>query len=438
MNTNTHLNLSDYLTAVKLAVSEIFDQDIWVACQIRAVNSKGGHYYFELADSQENGVISASCRGTLWRYIATSVIHKFEKTTNHKLQAGLKILVRGRAVFHAQYGFSFNINDINPAYTLGELAQAYTQMKQKLIDNGLMIKNKSLDMPFDIYNVAVIAPQNAAGLGDFRAEADRLTSKGVCQFDYYEATFQGNDAPNSICQAVSRLLTASVDYDIVVIIRGGGATGDLAYLNDYELAKTVAQIGIPVWVGIGHERDKGILDEIAHTCFDTPSKVIFGIEKYIVNTWQTAKNNYHSITKISYNNIQYYQKNIDTLLAKTKMIIIYKNNDYQKQTMHLLNTIQQFSRYRLQNINHKTEKIFSKHAIYKNILKNKEKQSEYLYQFIKSQDPQKQLKKGYAIVRQNGKIVSRIGDIVAQDKLTICFQDGQLTVELNKVQFEKF
>ncbi|MGP5074635.1 exodeoxyribonuclease VII large subunit [Psychrobacter celer] len=283
---DTVLRLSDYLSAVEMVVKETFNHRVWVKAEIRNLSSKGGHYYFELAEKDDDGKVVASCRGNLWRFKAARVLAKFERATGMPLERDLTVLLKVSAGFHAQYGFSLTIEDIDPSYTLGDLARQYAEMVDRLTGEGLLHLNQQLPTPFDIEHVLVIAPEKAAGLGDFQADADRLASTGACQFHYHHATFQGNHAPSEIRQAIVSTQQQFQDTyqrlpDLLVIIRGGGAVGDLAYLNDYELAALVAEQPIPVWVGIGHERDKVILDEVAHTSFDTPSKVIAAIISHL-------------------------------------------------------------------------------------------------------------------------------------------------------------
>lgn len=283
---DTVLRLSDYLAAVEMVIKQTFDHRVWVKAEIRNLSSKGGHYYFELAEKDDDGKVVASCRGNLWRFKAARVLAKFERATGMPLDRDLTVLLKVSAGFHAQYGFSLTIEDIDPSYTLGDLARQYAEMVDRLTGEGLLNLNQQLPVPFDIEHVLVIAPEKAAGLGDFQADADRLASTGACHFHYHSATFQGNHAPSEIRQAI---VSAQQQFygayqrlpDLLVIIRGGGAVGDLAYLNDYELAALVAEQPIPVWVGIGHERDKVILDEVAHTSFDTPSKVIAAISGHL-------------------------------------------------------------------------------------------------------------------------------------------------------------
>ena len=317
---DTVLSLSDYLSAVQLVISETFAHTVWVKAEIRSLSAKGGHYYFELADKDIDGKVTASCRGTLWRGQATKVLSKFEKNTGMRLERGLNVLLKVSATFHAQYGFSLNIVDIDPTYTLGDLAKQYQMILTRLHEEGLLDLNQSLPMPFDIEHVLVIAPEKAAGLGDFRADADRLASTGACIFHYQYATFQGNHAPEDIRQAIIKgmknLSKQHITADLIVIIRGGGAVGDLAYLNDYELAALVAEQPIPVWVGIGHERDRVMLDEVAHQSFDTPSKVIAGIRNHLLTITQGAKQHFLTIEQIAKSSILQARRDSEQQLTK--------------------------------------------------------------------------------------------------------------------------
>jgi exodeoxyribonuclease VII large subunit len=199
--------------------------------------------------------------------------------------AGIKLLVRARPVFKAQYGFSLEIDAIDPDYTLGDLEAKKREIRMRLQNEGLFERNRLLSSPFDFHLVLVVSPAEAAGLGDFRKEADRMGRHGVCRFVYAHSRFQGEGAAQEIVatatQALRELGGTGVP-DAIALIRGGGAVNDLAWLNDYALARWVCDQPIPVLTGIGHERDSTVIDEVANTRFDTPSKVVSGIEQQIV------------------------------------------------------------------------------------------------------------------------------------------------------------
>ena len=189
------------------------------------------------------------------------------------------MLVKVKADFHPVHGFDLIVEDIDPSFTLGDLLAKLGAIREALRAEDIYDSNKRLPRPEEFVRVAVICPATSAGQGDFRSEADRLQQAGLCDFDYFTATFQGGDASQSIRDAVRAAYDAHKvrPYDALAIIRGGGSVTDLAWLNDLKLARWVCRVPIPVLTGIGHERDSTILDEVAHRRFDTPSKVALHI-----------------------------------------------------------------------------------------------------------------------------------------------------------------
>lgn len=177
------LSLSEYLGTVQEVIRLTFDEPVWVRAEIRNLNVKGGHYYLELAEKDaDTDKVIASCKATIWKFSANKIVHKFERETGIELASDLNVLIKIRARFDPQYGFSVNIEEIDSSFTLGEIAKRYQQIVERLTQEGLIHKNKLLPTPFDIQNVLVIAPQNAAGLGDFKKDADALERNGVCHF----------------------------------------------------------------------------------------------------------------------------------------------------------------------------------------------------------------------------------------------------------------
>ena len=250
----------------------------------------GAQFQQEAGDMADQAVfdfalvgLNAQARAVIWQSMASAILPAFEQATGAQLAPGIKLLVRARPVFKAQYGFSLDIDAIDPDYTLGELEARKRDIRARLQAEGVFAANKQLTPPWDFNAVLVVAPTGGAGLGDFQAEADRLQSHGICRFTYALSRFQGEGAPMEIRHALQQALGQGTDtspspFDAVVILRGGGAVNDLAWLNDYGLARLICDMPIPVFTGIGHERDTTVLDEVAHARYDTPSKVIAGIE----------------------------------------------------------------------------------------------------------------------------------------------------------------
>jgi exodeoxyribonuclease VII large subunit len=269
------VDLSELLTRVKDVIDNGLPLPVWVRAEISELRAKNGHLYLTLAQRNERGDVLAQARAIVWRQRAVEIMARFAQVTGRGLQPDIKILCLARVQFNVLYGLSLIIDDVDPVFTLGDLAAKLGRIREELKRAGLYELNQALAAPEDFVRVAVISPETSAGLGDFRRETDRLQNAGLCDFRFFEATFQGMDAPASITRAIRRALAAHREgpFDALVIIRGGGSVTDLAWLNDLELARLAAGVPVPLITGIGHERDSTILDEIANRRFDTPSKV---------------------------------------------------------------------------------------------------------------------------------------------------------------------
>lgn len=275
--------LSMLLAGVAQAVAQAYRVGAWTLVEVSRVDARRGHVYLELAERDAAGQAVAQARAIVWAETAAILLPAFERATGAVLGPGLKLLVRARPTLHPLYGLSLVVDDIDPDYTLGDLEARKREIRTRLQAEGLFDRNRRLPAPWDYRAVLVVAPEGAAGLGDFRAEADRLQRTGACRFVYMHSRFQGDGAAAEVRDALTRGLQAwKIDHDAtpdaVCVIRGGGAVNDLAWLNDYALARWICECPVPVHTGIGHERDETVLDEVAHTRFDTPSKVIAGIE----------------------------------------------------------------------------------------------------------------------------------------------------------------
>lgn len=283
--------LSRLLNGVASAVAQAFSKGVWTLVEVVEARVRG-HVYLELSERDGSGQPVAKARAMIWSATAARILPEFEKATGAVIGAGIKLLVLARPVFHAQYGFSLEIEAIDPEYTLGDLEARKREIRERLQREGVFEHNRRLEPPWDYRCVLVVAPEDAAGLGDFRKESERLERFGVCRFVYAHSRFQGEGAAREIVSAMVRALEAfpkGAPPDAIALIRGGGAVNDLAWLNDYDLARFICDQDIPVLTGIGHERDNTLPDEVAHQRFDTPSKVIAGIEHQILQRTLEAR-----------------------------------------------------------------------------------------------------------------------------------------------------
>ena len=414
---DSQLSLSEYLSTVQEVIHVTFDEPVWVKAEIRNLSIKGGHYYLELAEKDENtDKVIASCKATIWKFTAAKMVLKFERESGIELSWDLNVLIKVKASFSPQYGFSVNIEAIDSSYTLGDIARRYQQILERLTSEGLVNKNKALPTPFDIQNVLVIAPENAAGLGDFKKDADALDKANVCHFVYHTATFQGNTAAVSIAESLANALRQwaqnfNTAPDLIVLIRGGGAVNDLAYLNDYNLAALLCKRSVPIWVGIGHEKDRTILDEVANRSFDTPSKVIGGIRNVIVERTQEVLESLQIIKLLSQHQITAYQSQNDQYIRVIKTLAHGQINEANKSLDMMKGTTQYLAQQHIKLASNQVESLMRETLL---------------------QNPRNVMAKGYGIVRSQGKVIRSIQQI-SGDSIQVELQDGTIEANVKKV-----
>lgn len=246
--------------------------NVWVMAETADVRVSGGHCYMELIEKEPvAGRAVAKMRATVWASRYSIISRKFMAATGCNLASDMKVMVCVSVAFHPLYGLSASVLDINPEYTAGEVLRRRREMIDRLTREGIIDMNRSIPWPHVPLRIAVISAATAAGYGDFINQL--YTNRYGLRFssDLYQAVMQGDRAPESIIAALEAVATADKDYDCVVIIRGGGATGDLAAFDNYELAAHIAMFPIPVIIGIGHERDITLLDYVAAMRVKTPT-----------------------------------------------------------------------------------------------------------------------------------------------------------------------
>ena len=244
---------------------------VWVMAELSDVRVNSGHCYLELIEKDSSGRTVAKLRATIWQSVFMAINRKFYSATGSNITSGLKVLIRGNASHHAVFGLSFNIMDIDPSYTLGDMERLRREILERLSREGVIDHNKRLNMPMAPQYIAVISAEGAAGYGDFMSQLSGNNYGYSFKVKLFDAIMQGEKTSASIREALERIKQEKNLWDCVVIIRGGGATTDLNGFDEYQLARDVALFPLPVVVGIGHERDRTVLDEIAHTRVKTPT-----------------------------------------------------------------------------------------------------------------------------------------------------------------------
>jgi len=285
-----YLTLSQLCAEIEDALTGCLQPTYWVQAEISSLSEKGGHMYLELVESSASAPkqlfgrsdLSAKMRATCWSGTQEMLMAYFEAETGQRLQPGMRILVEAEVQFHAVYGLSLSIVNIDPRFTVGELARKRRQTIAQLEADGLMDAQQLIPLPTLIRRLAVISSPNAAGYEDFRHQLEQSGYRFETQL--FPAIMQGEGAERSILAALEDIDHANnpslqggdgvgFPFDAVVIIRGGGATTDLSCFDQYTLCAVCAQFSLPVLTGIGHTRDVSVLDMVAHEALKTPTAV---------------------------------------------------------------------------------------------------------------------------------------------------------------------
>lgn len=268
------LSLYDLNALVRRCLEQCLPDEYWVQAELSEVRTHPatGHCYVEFVQKDPRGNnLVAKVRGVIWSNVFRLLRPYFEESTGQAFEAGIKVLVQVSVSFHELYGFNLTVHDIDPTYTLGDMVRRRREILKQLEDEGVLTLNKELFMPVLPRRVAVISSPTAAGYGDFRHQLEHNPRGYAFQVTLFAAAMQGDRVEASILEALDAINSRVERFDVVVIIRGGGATSDLSCFDTYLLAAACAQFPLPIITGIGHERDDTVLDSVAHVRVKTPT-----------------------------------------------------------------------------------------------------------------------------------------------------------------------
>ncbi len=274
--TNTRqYSLYELQVQVKNTLEDVFAGLVWIRAEIGEITvNRSGHCYLDLVETEPgSGQVVARARATIWSYTFRMLKPYFETTTGQAFTQGIKILFQAKVEYHEVFGFSLNVRDIDPAYTMGDLARQRREILRKLEEEGVLEMNKELELPLVPQKIAIVSSPTAAGLQDFLDQLHNNPQGFIFYTKLFPAVMQGSEAAGSIIGALERIYGYDDFFDAVVIIRGGGAQIDLACFDNYDLAYHVTQFPLPVLTGIGHDKDDSVVDLVAHTRLKTPTAV---------------------------------------------------------------------------------------------------------------------------------------------------------------------
>ena len=407
------ITLYQLCSSIREAIDYQFPKEVWVRAEIAEFReNRNGHCYLDLIEKQQNSdQIAARVKSIIWSLSYRMLKPYFEAATGRSLSNGLKVLVQVSVEFHEVYGLSLVINDIDPTFTLGDLEQRKREIISQLHETGVIEMNKELFFPTVPQRIAVISSATAAGYGDFVNQLENNPFGIKFYHSLFPATMQGEQAPASIINAFDKIHENIDLYDVVVLIRGGGAAIDLLCFDDFEVAYYITQFPLPVLTGIGHERDNTIADLVAHTSLKTPTAVA----EFLIGTVAEFLN---QINEYSYTLKYFVKEEMDRQTQKIKSFIdrffSMSNNTTQVET---------------NNLNSKSKQL----VFYTNTyLKNRQKELEYLEKEVNMNDPYHVLKRGYTLTLLNGKTIKQASQLKHGDLIETRFKDGVIRSVVSK------
>ena len=403
-------SLSELTNKIQSVIRQNFTDAIWVRAEVSELRENGGHCYLELIEKDsETDNILAKTRATCWANVYRMLKPYFESNTGETLRAGLNVLVAVTVEFNGVYGFSLNIRDIDPTYTIGELAARRMQIIQKLREEGIDDMNKQLPFPTLPQRIAIISSETAAGYGDFCNQLNSDTSHFAFYPRLFPAIMQGNMAETSIIGALEKIYKHVELFDVVVIIRGGGATTDLSCFDSYNLAMNCAQFPLPIIAGIGHQRDVSILDMVAHTSVKTPTAAA----EYLISALEKAEEEIDELASelcnFTSNIIQKEHKSLELYMLKIK----------QASRTGFLKEQNRLSNY-----------LFQLKSMYRNRIHRETNKLALIATRIETQSPKYLYERGYTITTVHGKRITSALQVKPGDKVTTHLADGHFDSEV--------
>ena len=401
----TSITLSELTEQIQQTIRQGFDAPVWIRAEISELRENpGGHCYLELIEKDsDSDTLLAKSKATCWASTYRMLKPYFESSTGQSLKAGLKVLVAVSVEFHSVYGFSLNLRDIDPTFTIGEMAARRLQIIRQLEADGVVDMNKQLQLPKPVQRLAIISSPTAAGYGDFLDQLKNDPSHFAFYTRLFPAVMQGDQAEASIVSALESIYEHVDLFDVVVIIRGGGATTDLACFDSYDLALNCAQFPLPVIAGIGHQRDYTILDMVAHTSVKTPTAVA----EFLIANLQEAENHvldiFSDIRYLIKNNTETEYRKVDQIKMRIKQTlrswVVQKTHRLERQKSRLQSTV------RMQMLRQNNKLLL-------------------LEKNIEAHSPVFLLRHGYTITTLNGKRITSANQVKQGDKIRTFVHDG--------------
>lgn len=435
----TALTLYELNNLVSEVISSVMPDEYWVEAEISELRVVRGNCYMELVQKAEDtrtpvARASAKCWRTYWILVQSS----FERVTGRQLCPGMKVMMRVHADFHEAYGFSWIVTDINPEYTLGDIARRRREIIARLKEEGVFDLQKELIIPLFAQRVAVISSDNAAGYDDFCNQLQNNEKGLAFSVKLYPAVMQGESTEDSVIEALDRIYKDEDKFDVVVIIRGGGATSDLSGFDTLSLAENVANFPLPIIVGIGHNRDESVLDLVANMSVKTPTAAAAflidrlaavaarvdaaatSLSKYVTNRIEQEKSR-----------IKYLSTVLPSLYAAVKS---RENMRISRMSDSLYVAVRQIVASEKARLDLMPQRLS---GAWRQAVTGESHRLQMLEQRVAASDPKRMLARGYTLTLHDGRAVTDLSSLKKGDMLTTLFAGGEVVSEVNKISKNK-
>ena len=376
--------------------------EYWVEAELSECRELRGHCYMELIEKDEQTATpiakaSAKCWASKWILVRPY----FERTTGQRLVAGMKVLLKVYPQFHEAFGFSWIVTDIDPTYTLGDMARKRQEIIRQLKEEGVFDLQKELTLPFFCQRIAVISSETAAGYGDFCNQLADNPYGFQFQTQLFPAIMQGESIEQSIINALERIYDQP--FDCVVIIRGGGATSDMSGFDTLALAEHVANFPLPIITGIGHDRDESILDMVSHTRVKTPTAAAALLIDHLKEVLDTVNNAQNSITRL-------VQQKLSTLSTQLSSV--------SEAIPRLFSIVKTRQEAKIDALQQRLPMLIERRFLAEN------HRLQLMEEKLKALDPQLLLKRGYSITLHKGRAVKDATTLKAGDEIETHLAQG--------------
>ena len=430
-----HYSLMELNHKVRTTLEKYLYDQYWLEAEIAQIGENRGHCYLDLVQKAEGyNTPVARAQAKCWRNVWGAVKPYFERTTGQTLSAGMKVLVLVHPDFHEAFGFSWIIDDIDPRFTLGDMARRRQEIIRQLKAEGVFDLNRELPLPLFAQRIAVISSRTAAGYGDFCRQLEENARRFRFSTTLYESLMQGEGVEVSIIAALDRINAKIEDYDCVVIIRGGGATSDMAGFDSLQLAENVANFPLPIITGIGHDRDECILDMVSHTRVKTPTAAAAFLIDNLNRVADRIDNAAERITSCVQRRMENEKSRFLRVAERIPMLFSLVKSK-QENKLERLNQVMIHSVSRRLDRHNADLKALSMRiapAIAR-LIDRRRHALDLLEHRSKALDPTLLLQRGYSITTLNGHALRSTDEIHPGDILTTRLAEGSLTSVVNEI-----